>query len=172
MDLVSQKLQPVMTTGWQNYSLSEPSVPMVVSADTTPPLHYSQKIEKSEQHDSFDKKRLLKYVPSTSRVQASRLLQEIEERNNEINFDSNGIIFIDQISIENSDMYHVFPFLFKKRHPKNVAGFQELIKKIEEMGLQDLIKNKVSVSKVQDKKAKLVINREKSEKVNWWYLGP
>ncbi len=110
----------------------------------------------------LDEKRLLKLIPPRHRREAEVLLEQFNKRGNEFTWNSDGVIFVDQTSVPNSNIFKLFPYLFKMKHPKNLTGFEDLQKKIHEMGLDHLIvkKYKVQSSKVT----------KQSSTVNWWFL--
>ena len=98
------------------------------------------------------------------RRQAATLLHQFDTRGNELTWNSNGTIFIDQTSIPNSDIYVLFPYLFKQKHPKHLSGFDDFINKIKDMGLDHLILQR------PPKVDKVAFSNSKSEP-KWWYLG-
>jgi hypothetical protein len=108
-----------------------------------------------------DEQRLLKLVPSRFRRQAETLLNQFDQRGNELTWNSDGIIFVDQVSIPDSNIYQLFPYLFKMKHPKNLCGFEDFQKKIFDMGLQHLIVKRYN--KPQTKNSK-------EATMNWWFL--
>lgn len=81
---------------------------------------------------------------------------------------TDGIIYIDQDSLPSSDIYILFPYLFRAKRPKNLLGFQEFVEKISCMGLGHLIyqKPKTYICPAQVKKAKL----SDTSGANWWFL--
>jgi hypothetical protein len=103
-------------------------------------------------------------VAPKNRRQAATLLHQFDTRGNELTWNSDGIIFVDQTSIPNSNIYQFFPYLFKQRHPKNLSGFDDFIDKIKEMGLDHLILHKPP-------KVKEVAFSDSKTEPNWWYLG-
>ena len=114
----------------------------------------------------------MKLTPPKYRRQARNLLEQFSSRGNELTWNSDGIIFIDQISIPNSDIFVLFPYLFKAKHPKNLNGFNDFVQKISEMGLDHLIAKK-SLSTKKSFHSLSQSNDTKSAKNadNWWYLG-
>ena len=145
----------------------------LVSPPTNPPLPFANEIKKDDENDQFDEVKLLKLVPQHFHQKAKSLLSQFNERGNEITWDSNGILFIDEVSIPNSNMFVLFPNLLKKNNLK-LIGATELIAKIKEMGLNDLIKTP------SKKNAEVITyeNRNNAETElqhdteQWWYLGP
>ena len=105
-------------------------------------------------------------VSSRDHRRASKLLEQFNKRGNELTWNSDGIIFIDQTSIPESDIFLFFPKLFKKSLPKNLPGFEDFVQKIADMGLDHLISSKSPKSDH--------ISGEGSSKItspNWWYIG-
>jgi hypothetical protein len=101
-----------------------------------------------------------------------QLLQQFDKRGNELTWNSDGIIFIDQVSIPNSDIYILFPYLFKRKHPKNLAGFQDFVKKICDMGLGHLIVS--GIDRMTKNKSLQSLSTDQSGQglsENWWYIG-
>ena len=113
---------------------------------------------------TVDEEKLLRLVPTRFRPQAKILLRQFNQRGTELTWNSDGIIFKDQTSIPESNIFTFFPYLFKMKHPKNMTGFDDFIQKINEMGLSNLILQKAP--KVREKLSKL-----SGTGPNWWYLG-
>lgn len=166
-NLVSKKIAGT-SSGWQNFNLTPPSVTLFGPTATTAPLTFDIPLTDNK-HDSFDVKRLLKTVPSQFKHKAEVLLKEFSNNPHVLNWNSDGVIFLDDVSIPNSDIYIFFPYLFKGRYPKQLVGFSDFVEKIHEMGLTNLIKEKNSKVKVTSA-ATSHLNDATSE--NWWYLGP
>ena len=158
--------RPVNST-WSNFDLSPPSTSVINSANTVPPIHFTQTRIKNDDNDSFDESRLLKTIPPRHRYQAQILLHQFNQRGTELTWNSDGIIFVDQTSIPQSNIFVLFPYLFKMKHPKDLPGFEDFVKKIEEMGLGHLIiKNGRSKRSQQ-----MNLNSTLKQSDNWWYIG-
>ena len=162
--------QPV-TTAWSNFALSAPSTAVTKSDNTTPPLHYDQKKFQNDPNDSFDEKRLLKAIPSRFRSKAIQLLKQFNARGTELTWNSDGVIFIDQESIPESNIFTLFPYLYKLKHPKDLNGFDDFVEKIEEMGLSDLIVKKDHYLASIRKEKVSTPTVAKDDSTDWWYLG-
>ena len=89
-----------------------------------------------------DEKQLLLLVPKGLKKNALHLLQEFDKRGNELTWNSSGTIFIDQVAIPGSNLFTLFPFLFKLRRSEKLIGLSDLIQKIDDMGLSSYIVNK------------------------------
>ena len=167
--LVSKKLQPPIASNlWQNYNLNPPNASTLVTLDSTPALKFDNLLSNSK-NDQFDQKRLLKFVPKSYKEKARLLLSKIEESPEQLTFSSDGVIYINKTSIPNSDIFYLFPYLFKSRHPQNLEGFEDFKNQINEMGLTHLTNasmHKSSISKIP------IIDPSIEKNPNWWYLGP
>ena len=168
-ELVSKKLnnplskaRPV-SSSWSNFALSPPSTSIINSADTNPPIHYDVRRFKNDENDSFDEKRLLKLTPTRHKKQAATLLQQFNDRGNELTWNSDGVIFIDQVAIPESDIFILFPYLFKMKHPKTLNGFDDFVKKITDMGLDHL-----TLKKLRPQNSSKPSKERLSD--NWWFL--
>ena len=118
-----------------------------------------------------DEERLLKLAPAKYRSQAAALIRQFQNRGNELTWNSDGVIFIDQVSIPQSNIFALFPYLFKHKHPKTLNGFQDFVQKIREMQLQHLIVTKTGQS-ISPQVSTQVSNADLSRNSqNWWYLG-
>ena len=106
----------------------------------------------------------MKLVPLRYRKQAEVLLQTFNNRGNELTWNSDGVIFIDQTSIPQSDIFKLFPYLFKTKRPKNLEGFDDFVQKLDFMGLTHLIA--VKPKKITN----LISSPSKNRSQNWWYL--
>jgi hypothetical protein len=104
-------------------------------------------------------------VPPRHRKQAQTLLQQFDSRGNELTWNSDGIIFVDQTSIPESNIFSVFPYLFKSKHPKDLKGFDDFVEKINDMGLGHLI----VIKTLKFNRPKPTSNVSKNSQ-NWWYL--
>ncbi len=112
-------------------------------------------------------------VPKGFKKNAQHLLEEFDKRGNELTWNSSGTIFIDQVSVPGSNLFTLFPLLFKLRRSEQLVGLKDLIQKINDMGLssyivnQNNVKKKVKNHKEIDKKG-----HGESDDFPWYYLGP
>ena len=106
-------------------------------------------------------------MPPKYRKQAAVLLKQFTDRGTELTWNSDGVIFADQTSIPDSDIFVLFPYLFKHKHPKNLTGFQDFLNKIDEMGLIHLTVKQTKPKMFQPKVEPKV---EVSSTPNWWFL--
>lgn len=104
---------------------------------------------------------------------AKKLLRAFEERPNELTWSSDGIIYIDQVSVPRSNIFTLFPMLFKKTRNSNLIGEEDFVQKIKEMNLTYLIEKDSKVSNQAGKgiKTKDAKNSTLSSG-DWWYIGP
>jgi hypothetical protein len=81
-------------------------------------------------------------------------------------FFSDGIIFVNQTAIPGSNIFEIFPFLYKSSKPKTVPGLVDIVSKIIDMGLQDyIVLSKKSVEAQKLSKSMHLNNTNK-----WWFL--
>lgn len=115
-------------------------------------------------------------IPKSHYGNAKFLLNEFTKRGNELTWNSQGTVFIDQTSIPNSNIFVLLPLLFKRNQKSfsTIAGYDDMVQKIFDMGLSDLIcakkKNRKVVQKFENLDSKL--QSESETEVPWWYLGP
>lgn len=141
----------------------------VYSDNVPPPLDYDVSILKSDENTVFDETKLLKLIHPSNKHLARALLNAFNENTTEITWNSDGIIFIDQISIPNSNIYEIFPILFSKTKINQYKpGYIELVTKIKDLGMSSLIKRKLK-GKTIPLKAAGSIGQGSSL---WWYIGP
>ena len=120
-----------------------------------------------------DVQHLINITPSGSKRKASNLLKKIESLPNELTFDSFGRIIINGVGIPGSNIYVIFPLLFKNKKESSLIGFKELKKKIEDMGFGDDIKTQVGRGKEKAKFKQTVTFEPSSASYQpWYYLGP
>ena len=177
-DLVAEKLAPT----YQNFNLG-PAAPIVsANPDTKPEGSFEIKNTKNDLNSSFDEQELLKCIPPYSRRLAQVLLEQINLRANELTWMPDGTILIDEVSIPKSNIFILFPLLFKaSKSSSKPPGYVELIEKINQMGLDHLIKTKLSKAQKRSNNELLAGNAQgsnnsdeqstSSKKEKWWYLG-
>ena len=111
---------------------------------------------------------LLKFVPRNYKEKAKTLLQIFDDRPNELTWDNSGVIWIDQVAIPNSNIYSLFPYLFRRKIPKDVLakGFQDFVQKLNQMNLGHLLNcKKISENPI-------IPNASSNRKpTKWWYLN-
>jgi hypothetical protein len=165
--LVTEKIKPRLPGNiWNNFSLSLPNSTCIETANTEPPIHYENLRVKTDENDVYDEKRLLSLTPPKFRKNGKILINKLNERSLELTWNSSGTVFVDEIAVPNSNMFILFPYLFKAKRPKDLNGFQELYNKIIEMGLQKFIYKKPDTYQVEKKQVK--VQQDLSD--NWWFL--
>jgi hypothetical protein len=98
---------------------------------------------------------------------ASELLKIFDKSGEQLTYNSTGSIFIDQVAVPNSNIFELFPLLFKAKAPKNTPGLMELFEKLNEMGLLHL----VSLKKIKKQQSNSEIVSLSENDTNYWYLG-
>lgn len=155
---------------WQYYESSQPTESTPPISSTNPPAnHFDNQIVQNDMNDKFDQDKLLKLVPKQSKQKAVALLKAIDNQSNQLTWDSSGVIYCNQESIPNSNIYVWFPFLFKKRIPKFLEGFNDFLTQLELMGLTHLTSHQSHKGHGLKSEVKNLKLTEKTQ--NWWYLG-
>lgn len=135
-------------------------------------------INKDDENNDFDLKQLLTFVPKKYKKNALTLLNVFEKYPNEISWNASGVIFINSVGIPRSNIYLIFPKLFKKSKAQHLPGFLEFIQKIKDLGFENLIQNRehtlLEGLGVQKDDSKTIVPHIdlKDTSVQWWYIGP
>lgn len=132
-------------------------------------------VHKSQMNDEFDNERLVNSVPNEFKTRARNLLTSLLKYSSDITFKADGTIFIDQTSLPSSNIFEIFPFLFKPlKLPDSKPYLLQLATKISTLGLGHLINkrltrglNRKGVIPDQDK-----LHMQIKTSKHWWYLGP
>ena len=140
-----------------------------------PSTSFNVQVLKNDLNDSFDEEKLLALIPASQKKNAKTLLQQFNIRSNELTWNSSGTIFINQIAIPSSNIFVLFPLLFKKS-PPNLKCLLDFADKIYDMGLSDLIIFKLKHVNLEPNKITTIggniMHDEKGDQnVPWWYLG-
>jgi hypothetical protein len=147
----------------ENELAKNPREVKIVSSGDPPPPAFDARIMKSDENDLFDEKRLLHLVPQKWKNNAKILLNCFDQRGAEFTWNSNGTVFIDQVALPTSNIYEIFPLLFRsKKSTKQIPGLLDVINKLHEMGLSSYILLAPPKRSFDTKK----------EITNWWYIGP
>lgn len=143
----------------------------VVPNNDSPLINFSVPLIKNDENDDFDEQSLLHLVPADHKNSASLLLNELKRRGNELTWNSSGIIFIDQVSIPNSNIFFLFPYLFYRHFPtKKIEGLLELQSKLKEMGLGKYFLLNTESDQKNELHGRGEINLQ-MKSVNWYFLG-
>lgn len=79
-------------------------------------------------------------MPRRFKNNAIELLNYFDKNGEKITFNSAGTIFIDQVSLPNSNIFEIFPILFRKNSSrKQVPCLYDFIERLEQLGLAHLI---------------------------------
>lgn len=173
----------------------EPSASTPVSANQ-PLALYDVNFRKNDANDAFDERELLRHVPLKEQPKAKLLLSFFNRYPEQVTWDSDGIIYIDQVPIPNSNIYKIFHCLFKSvnvgRFVGNAStfsaadpfitnaqfGLDELMQKIESMHLSHLILRKREA--IPDSSFENLLPNNLTHEnffsyhqdIPWWYIGP
>lgn len=141
----------------------------LVQPSCLPPQNFGIPKIKDDFNDKFDEQRLIRLVSKNHRKSAKFVLDQLNERGAELSYDSQGTVYIDQISLPQANMFEIFPNLFKTyKKTSKIEGYQEVFKKLEVMGLRKFL----GQQKRQNLKEKQV-NETNSKNANhaWYYIG-
>lgn len=141
--------------------------------ENKPTLPFPNAILKDDFNDNYDENQLLSLVPNSFKTKAKQLLEVFDERGNELTWNSSGTVFIDQVSIPQSNFFIIFPFLFKRLKPKRLPGFEDVVEKINQMGLKELIFKRSFMTKRHQlvHSNNVTQNNDPEQNVPWWYIG-
>ena len=159
---------------WKNYEISEPTITSEVVNDAgIQPAPFNSDLKHNDLADKFDENHLLHLIPKRYKAQAKTLLKACDERAAEFTFNTNGIIFIDGTSLPGTNIFVLFPALFKNtKTRRNLVGFNEVIQKLKDMGLAHLIMRPNDQPKIKkEKETHMAPSSSSSSKPNWWYLN-
>lgn len=140
------------------------------------PLLYDIGVKKDDLNQTFDENQLLALIPKKFQKNAKILLKEFDERGQELTWNSSGTVFVNQVSLPGSNIFVLFPLLFKKNHYENYSGFKDFVQKIHDMGLSDLIVSKSLLQSFEPNQItgganSITSEREEPKNVPWWYIG-
>lgn len=151
--------------------IARPQSPLL--EETPTPQPFSLTISKSTDNTPYDSKELLSLIPKIYCKQAQKLLEILLSVPNEFTWNISGTIFINNVSIPNSNFFLIFPALFK-RNKVSLSGIDEVLEKLAEMGLTNYIVNRkqASITKPLIESSNEVLSSINTEtKVQWWYIG-
>lgn len=174
--------------------------PVMKKLQTSEPLiNYSVPLQKSDENDEFDESALLHLVPFDHKASALALLKKLDDHVAELTWNSSGTVYLNQISIPNSNFFLIFPHLFQHSLPKKrICGLLEVRNKLISMGLSKYfllnpIKESLMSTEISDD-PKTKLNEESNDLTggssaahnvveekdlakdskmpnNWWYIG-
>lgn len=159
---VIEELKKNSFTFGPNLSTIAPQGLVEVQPSTSNPGSIPQfPIAKNQEHDNFDKSFLLKLISRRQRSAAKKVLDVIELKPQELNFDSSGSVFIDQTSIPQANFHVIFPLLFKKGQFSKIPGYEEVCLKLKDLGVLS-----------NHQKLSLPLRQNSTKDEHWYYLGP
>lgn len=144
------------------------SVPTLLEIDNPPPnlLPPNVIIKKDDESDFYSDARLMSEIPKAHIKKAQTLLLILNQRSAELNWNKDGTLFIDQVSLPQTNIYELFRQLFSRKKNPSSKGLIELIDKIQQMGLSHLITVRHRISKTKDIPESALIKSP-----SFWYLG-
>jgi hypothetical protein len=165
---------------------SDGLLPKIVNSEITPdPIAAEEEyqfrrpveevvVQKSRQSDDTFDKLLLEKIRPSFLERAELLLKGLQNNVNEISWDKNGVIFLDQKSLPNSNIKELFPKLFQTvSNPSKQIYLNEVASKIATLGFGSLINRKLTHGTIRKKP--IPNHNELRAKIaalkNWWYIG-
>jgi hypothetical protein len=134
--------------------------------------HYDVPLHKNDDNDSFDEEELLRHVPESQRLKAKVLINYFNKNPEQITWNSSGVIFIDQVSIPNSNIFQIFHCLFDpKCSSGSKAGLDELVYKLKSLHLDHLISFEAKKDSPRDSSNASNTNNSNNDELPWWFLG-
>lgn len=139
--------------------------------DTTPEPSLPLVVHKNQQHDQFDHQSYIEKLPKQHQKRATELLIVFDNNPSDITFDEQGIVYIDQKSLPNSDFFKLLPEFFKVKPNTKLPGFDELITKVASLGYGHLLNR--SLTRGLNRKKDIAHSEylKIKDMHNWWYLG-
>ena len=143
--------------------------------------HFDIPLHKNDDNDSFDEEELLRQIPENQRFKAKALISYFNQIPEQITWNSNGVLFIDQVSIPNSNIFQIFHHLFdptSSSGSKAAAGLDELVYKLKSLHLDQLISFKIKIEPAAEPPNFHSSNMSNSnceaarDDLPWWYIGP
>ena len=173
LSATAEAFRPIISN-WASFERTEPILTTGSDELVTPSTSYDHTLTKTNLNDKLDERKALSLVPKKHWPNAIRLLDSFEARSDELSYDCQGHIFINQTAIPDSNIFQFMPLLFRKR-AKNPPGFADFVNKIAEMGLDHLIAYRPKQISFVSKKAKIEEQGDFAADAtndNWWYIGP
>lgn len=153
--------------------------------DVTPevPINFNQNMQKliapgdvqtfNENRPFFHKSDLLKRIPKRFHSKASQLLDYIAQNPLSIHWTENGVISVTGDQIPNSNIYVVFPELYKFHPNLKIPGLTNVLQYLCSYGLGHLIRKTKYWFLVRHSKSRKLnqIGKGLPKDIPWYYLG-
>jgi len=132
-------------------------------------------VHKSDLSGHFEDENLMKLVPNKFKEKAKSLLIQLQKHPSDITWTSNGTIFLGQNSLPNSNIFYLFPKLFKPvTDPEKTIYLSAIATTIATLGLGKYINQKLISGLTR--RAPLSNSEQLKTKIqstkHWYYLGP
>ena len=150
-----------------------PQLPMNVETDDHQPMSAETSYFKSDQSSAISKQILLEKLPKKKVENASKLLQAFDDDPNIVTWNSDGVLYLNGLSLAGSNIFLLMPELFKLNPNKKLPGFLELVSEIASLGLGHLISKKI----LKGLQRPLPIANQKTlyedlkTSDHWWFIG-
>ena len=144
------------------------------NSPTTAPAGTDVVIHKSKQSSEIADQSLINILPGRFKNRGTKLLQSLANFPSTLTWSNTGTVFINQLSVPNSNIYEIFPKLFKfVKNLDAVFGLSEVINTIASLGFGSLINRQYISGLTRPYK---ILNQDsifedlKTHKY-WWFLG-
>lgn len=97
--------------------------------------------QKSQQQHEGDEEKILTNIPSNFTSKAKKLLHFIYANPLSLSWDTDGVVTLHGTNIPGSNIYEIFPALYKKQDPTDLAGFFSVVTFLLSSGLGHLIES-------------------------------
>jgi hypothetical protein len=176
-------LQQLLPSHHQQSSISQigegtsndlfPPAPSNTKLEVSQPAAFDFTAQKSHQYDQFDNQKLVSLVPKNYQSRAKLLLDKINQNPLEIDYNSNGELYIDGVCIPNANIFKIFPELYVRKLKKNLFGKEELVTKIASKGWGKFIVK--GIVKGLKRPPHYQMHKDTTSSIkefkNWWYLS-
>ena len=141
---------------------------------STEPIKSDFGVEKSKLNNVFQNQELIDLVPAKAKERAKKLLDSLIPFSSTITWSPNGTIYVNQTSLPDSNIFELFPKLYKQTHnPKAILNLEEVVNAIANLGFGHLISRQLTSGL---NRRRNILNQEKifSELKtikNWYFIG-
>lgn len=146
----TKKTEPQTGSGSDLVSIPAGTLPRETGGHM--PLGTSEFVKStSQQQDNSDLNKLLLKVPKKFKKKAHILLKFFYENPMDVTWDSKGVVTVNDVIIPNSNIFTLFPALYKNKFDISEPGLHSLTTYLSSSGLGNLFKNGKTVGLTRKK---------------------
>lgn len=132
-------------------------------------------VQKSKANEVYQDQELIDILPEKDKTRGKQLLTALTPFSSNITWSSDGTVFINKLGLPNSNMFELFPKLFKNiNNVRAIPNLSELVTAIANLGFGHLINRKLT--KGLNRRYKILNQDSLLEDVHsikrWWFIGP